>query len=175
MRVEDYKHAFKGAEDLEVVFPKELFEGKENKLLDDDFSNFENMLLDLNRQVSAVDGNVNNFVKIKNDLEKRSVQLELEKKALEDARFAFEQQMKVEHQKLEDLKIDFEQEKNRIFNDIQAERDLLEKNKRTFEKHRSEQLMLIEQNKKLLTKNYRQFENIVTSFNEKIDSFGAEN
>lgn len=171
MSLEDFeKYSVEPA--MEIVFPKSIFEEEpENK---DEFDNFEQMLTNLNKQVSIVDGNVNNFVKVKMDLEQKLARIDEEQKALEEAKFAFEKQMKQEYQKLEDMKIDFEQEKNKMFNSLQEERDLFEKSKRDFEKHRSEQLMMIEQNKKTLTKNYKQFETIVNNFNEKIDKFGAE-
>jgi len=166
---------FKMDTQAEVVFPKEIFGDGDIGVKADDFDNLTNLLNSLNKKVTEVDGNVDNFVKLKAEIEQKQAEIESERRALNDARFNFEQQMKKERQSLEDMKIDFEQEKKRIFNEIEAERAHLEKNKRNFEKHRSEQMILIEQNKKMLTKNYQQFESIVNSFNAKIDKFDSEN
>ena len=172
MSLEDFEK-FAINTEMEVVFPKEIFsepaESKEN------LNELEGMLNNISKQVSLADGNLNTFIKTKNELENKISKIEEEKIALEEAKFNFEKQMKLEYQKIEDMKIDFEQEKNKLFSDLAEEKEMLEREKRAFEKHRSEQMMLIEQNKSILTKNYRQFEEIVNNFNKKIDDFSANN
>ena len=160
---------------LEVNFPQDIVGIKAKNSQIDKFDELPNLLNELNRQVSEVDGNVTSLVAFKENLDVERRELEEARVILEENRFAFEQQMKQEYQKLNDLKIDFEQEKTKVFNDIQGARERLEKNKRVFEKYRQEQINMIEKNKKLLTRNYEQFEKIVSVFNEKIEKFETNN
>ena len=156
-------------------FPQDIVGIKAKNSQIDKFDELPNLLNELNRQVSEVDGNVTSLVAFKENLDVERRELEEARVILEENRFAFEQQMKQEYQKLNDLKIDFEQEKTKVFNDIQGARERLEKNKRVFEKYRQEQINMIEKNKKLLTRNYEQFEKIVSVFNEKIEKFETNN
>ena len=157
---------------MEVRFPNDIIGNKEPE---DEFDNLPNLLSELDKQVNNVDGSVAELVKLREELYIEQKELESAKKAFEESKFNFNQQMKKEHQELNDLKIDFEQEKSRIFNEVQTAREMLEKKKRDFEKYRQEQNAQIEKSKKILTKNYEQFEKIVSTFNEKIDKFDSAN
>ena len=160
--------------ELEVEFPKELFEIQNNETSTGvDFNDFSSLLAQLNKQVSSADSCVNELVKQKEDIKLEQEKLNEQKSTLENDRFNFEKQMKEEYQKLNDLKIDFEQEKSKIFNDIQTSREALAKKERDFEKYKKEQLEYIENSKQSLTNNYKQFEKIVNKFNSKIEGYNT--
>ena len=161
-------------------FPREIFsltkesedllkDNKDNKAKSTDF---ESLLLELNKQVSDADTSVAALVSQKEELNNRKLQIEEDEKKLSNERFSFEQEMKNEKQKLNDAKIDFEQEKTKIYADIDFKRQEVINSKNEFEKYRVEQMNLIEKNKAQLEDNYAKFEKIVRTFISKMNNKG---
>ena len=88
-------------------FPREIFsltkesedllkDNKDNKAKSTDF---ESLLLELNKQVSDADTSVAALVSQKEELNNRKLQIEEDEKKLSNERFSFEQEMKNEKQK----------------------------------------------------------------------------
>ena len=147
-------------------------EVKENESLEEMTSkDFEVLLDELNKQVSNADGSINELLRKRDTITQDKKDLENRLVSFEEERISFDKKMKEEYQQLNDQKTDFEQEKTRVFNEIQEAREDLSRKSKEFEKYRQEQLEIIKNSKKMLTKNYEQFEKIVSTFNDKIDSF----